>query len=92
MTMYIQKREEWTGFSVFDLIAPFMDSLQVEKHSPAISMGRDSETLTTFWWGIRSGHPTSSLSAVKDEERSISVMENSPCLKKTSYPVTPTPG
>lgn len=36
MTMYIQKREEWTGFSVFDLTAPFTDrsiSLQVEKHN-----------------------------------------------------------
>lgn len=33
-------------------------SLQVEKHKPATSMGRDSETLTTFWWGIRSGHCT----------------------------------
>lgn len=56
MTMYIQKREEWTCFSVFDLIAPFMDrsiSLQVEKHNPAISMGRDSENTNHFLVGYQ---------------------------------------
>lgn len=33
MMKSVKKREEWTGFTIFDLIAPFMDrsiSLQVE--------------------------------------------------------------
>lgn len=50
-------------------------------------MGRYSETLTTFWWGIR--YPTFS-PAVKTEQRWITVRRNSPCLKETSHPVTPT--